>query len=474
MNANSGSGVSGRPVAPRAQALPKLLPEQRTALHQAACQWVAQAAQRKPNPATQDALGNLSEMVVHGAFVTLKRGEHLRGCCCVLGKPMPLGAATQQAAIRTVLEDQRMAPISPSELQYLDVDVTLLGPMESIAAEGADRANFIEIGKHGLVIQQGETSGLLLPSVATERNWNAVQFLQAVCRKAGLPTDAWKHSAARVLTFEGQAVSGPFDTQVLGDQPLSIPAPLTIEELNQYVQLAANNITLIAQGATPSYYVPGLPDGTVNAIILSMQWGAEGDIRQGNAIHVSVRPGIPLQSTLFQMCQSVAQILVRQRLYRSVPSWTNRSYESSLAWPTRRRPHRRRRYQRAGLRHQRSSSLCVGFMPGKSADEVLFQLRERLPPGSKYGVLHSMQFISTLQDIVATTLPVPVRGTVSRDPAVGGLFYPAEDAARRSMVEGLCRHEPERNRKHSRHGPTRRPEVQWRSCRRCMAQCRDS
>ncbi len=63
-------------------------------------------------------LGNLSDMVVHGIFVTLKRGEHLRGCCGVLGKPMALGMATSQAAFRTATEDARLAPISPSELRY--------------------------------------------------------------------------------------------------------------------------------------------------------------------------------------------------------------------------------------------------------------------------------------------------------------------------------------------------------------------
>ncbi len=69
--------------------------------------------------------------------------------------------------------------------------------MEPVTAEGQARIDAVVIGKHGLVvIQQGETSGLLLPSVATERGWNAEQFLQAVCRKAGLPTDAWKHPTA--------------------------------------------------------------------------------------------------------------------------------------------------------------------------------------------------------------------------------------------------------------------------------------
>ncbi len=130
--------------------------------------------------------------------------------------------------------------------------------MEVINATGADRAAAVEIGKHGLAIQQGETSGLLLPSVATERNWNATQFLQAVCRKAGLPTDAWKHPNARVMTFEGVAVSGPFAVAE-ADSAACCTDPLTQEQLGQYLQLAATNVALIAQGANPVTMYPNCP-----------------------------------------------------------------------------------------------------------------------------------------------------------------------------------------------------------------------
>jgi AMMECR1 domain-containing protein len=37
--------------------------------------------------------------------------------------------------------------------------------------------------------------GLLLPQVPSERNWDRFTFLDQTCRKAGLPSDAWKHGA---------------------------------------------------------------------------------------------------------------------------------------------------------------------------------------------------------------------------------------------------------------------------------------
>jgi uncharacterized protein (TIGR00296 family) len=52
-----------------------------------------------------------------------------------------------------------------------------------------------EIGRHGLVVEQGSRRGLLLPQVATEWGWTREEFLQRTCQKAGLPVDAWRHGA---------------------------------------------------------------------------------------------------------------------------------------------------------------------------------------------------------------------------------------------------------------------------------------
>ena len=44
--------------------------------------------------------------------------------------------------------------------------------------------------------------GLLLPQVATEMGWGNAEMLAAVCRKAGLPGDAWRDPATRLYIFE--------------------------------------------------------------------------------------------------------------------------------------------------------------------------------------------------------------------------------------------------------------------------------
>jgi hypothetical protein len=87
--------------------------------------------------------------------------------------------------------------VAPAEVAGLHVEVSVLS-----AIEHADAAD-IEVGRHGLIVEQGRRKGLLLPQVATERRWDRETFLAQTCRKAGLPPNAWK-SEATIYRFEAQ------------------------------------------------------------------------------------------------------------------------------------------------------------------------------------------------------------------------------------------------------------------------------
>ena len=128
-----------------------------------------------------------------GAFVTLKRGGRLRGCIGTLECRRPLADEVARVAVSAAQEDPRFSPVAPSELDDLDVEVSVLGPLEPI--DPCDPAAF-EIGAHGLVVEQGRRRGLLLPQVATEWGWDRETFLAQTCIKAGLPPDAWQRGAA--------------------------------------------------------------------------------------------------------------------------------------------------------------------------------------------------------------------------------------------------------------------------------------
>jgi hypothetical protein len=68
------------------------------------------------------------------------------------------------------------------------------------------RPDAIEIGRHGLVIDDGPRRGLLLPQVAVERGWDAQTFVSKTCVKAGLRPDAWTHTVTLSM-FEADVFS---------------------------------------------------------------------------------------------------------------------------------------------------------------------------------------------------------------------------------------------------------------------------
>jgi AmmeMemoRadiSam system protein A len=147
--------------------------------------------------ATVPAAGDFPE--ASGAFVTLKRGGRLRGCIGTLECRRPLPEEVARVAVSAALEDPRFAPLTAAELEGLDVEVSVLGPLERI--DPRDPGAF-EIGRHGLVVEQGYRRGLLLPQVATEWGWDRDEFLSQTCVKAGLPPDAWRRGAT-VYRFAG-------------------------------------------------------------------------------------------------------------------------------------------------------------------------------------------------------------------------------------------------------------------------------
>jgi AmmeMemoRadiSam system protein A len=133
-----------------------------------------------------------------GAFVTLHLAGELRGCIGHIEATDPLGSLIKRLAVAAGTTDPRFPPITPTELGQIDIEISLLGPLEPIAGP-AD----IEVGRHGLVVEMGWQRGLLLPQVASEWQWDAQAFLAHTCHKAGLPRDAWQHGA-KLFRFEAE------------------------------------------------------------------------------------------------------------------------------------------------------------------------------------------------------------------------------------------------------------------------------
>src|SRR5262249_18834292 len=116
-----------------------------------------------------------------GAFVTLHKHGDLRGCIGQIEATEPLGRVVPRCPVAACSSDPRFPPLAPEELDAIDIEISLLGPVEPIAGPQE-----IVVGRDGLIVERGWQRGLLLPQVATEWNWDAATFLAHTCRKAGL------------------------------------------------------------------------------------------------------------------------------------------------------------------------------------------------------------------------------------------------------------------------------------------------
>lgn len=131
-----------------------------------------------------------------GAFVTLTRKGELRGCIGYIQPVLPLHETIKEMAVQAAFRDPRFNPLQKSEWKDIDIEISVLSTLKQIKD-----INEIEVGVHGIFIERGGYSGLLLPQVATEHHWDRIVFLENTCYKAGLPPDAWKSSDTNIYIF---------------------------------------------------------------------------------------------------------------------------------------------------------------------------------------------------------------------------------------------------------------------------------
>jgi AmmeMemoRadiSam system protein A len=140
----------------------------------------------------------LAPDIKSGAFVSIFHGDELRGCLGRLNSQLPIARLVAQLAQAVADSDPRFDRVMPQELDDIGFEISVLTREREI--ESVDE---IEVGRHGLIVEQGTSRGLLLPQVPTEHGWDREAFLDHTCLKAGLAADAWRRGA-RIFVFEAQ------------------------------------------------------------------------------------------------------------------------------------------------------------------------------------------------------------------------------------------------------------------------------
>jgi AmmeMemoRadiSam system protein A len=174
-------------------------PEDRKELIALARQAVESAVAHLRPPRPRRTTGVLGQM--RGCFVTLTNKGALRGCIGTFQPERPLVEMIVEMG-RAAARDGRFVsnPITPAELPHLTVEVSVLSPLEQTR-----EPEKLEVGKHGIYVTSGFSSGCFLPEVATDQGWNAIEFLSYCCsHKAGLPPDAWRMPDTSVYLFTSE------------------------------------------------------------------------------------------------------------------------------------------------------------------------------------------------------------------------------------------------------------------------------
>jgi len=137
-----------------------------------------------------------------GSFVTLrlrKSGE-LRGCRGECRPVRPLMESVIRQAISSATDDSRFPSVTEEEVPRLTIRISALTPLQRIDPDQ------IVLGRHGLLIIQGQRSGLLLPEVPKRFGLRTpAEFFEALLFKAGITTRRWEEENLELHAFETEA-----------------------------------------------------------------------------------------------------------------------------------------------------------------------------------------------------------------------------------------------------------------------------
>jgi AmmeMemoRadiSam system protein A len=163
--------------------------------------WAREIIEKKlnfePEPAGPD-LGDRRGAV----FVTLKMKGHLRGCIGRFDFKALLSDSIREMVLAAAFNDYRFGPLTKNELQGLDITISVLTkprPLKSL--------DDLVLGRDGLYLTHPMGNGVLLPVVAVEQGWSALEFARYTAVKAGLRPDDWKDPRAKLMVFTAPAFS---------------------------------------------------------------------------------------------------------------------------------------------------------------------------------------------------------------------------------------------------------------------------
>ncbi len=134
-----------------------------------------------------------------GIFVTLNAEGRLRGCIGSITGRQPLYRGVIENTMNSAARDPRFSPVTPEELRGMTIEISVMSPLVKV-----QKLDEIEVGRDGLVLVNGQYSGVFLPQVPVEWNWDKTMYLEQLGRKAGLDAGAYKRKETELYRFTAQ------------------------------------------------------------------------------------------------------------------------------------------------------------------------------------------------------------------------------------------------------------------------------
>lgn len=124
-------------------------------------------------------------------FVTLTQNGDLRGCIGSLEAYRPLLDDVKANACAAAFRDTRFSPLTLAELDYTEIEVTLLSTMQPMNfSDEREALAQLRPGIDGVVLEYGRYRSTFLPQVWEQLPDSGI-FMAQLKRKAGLPVNFW-------------------------------------------------------------------------------------------------------------------------------------------------------------------------------------------------------------------------------------------------------------------------------------------
>lgn len=152
----------------------------------------------------QKSLTNSSLQQNRGTFVTLYKNNRLRGCMGNILTQNSIVKSIQLNAFRAAFKDPRFPPLTAWELKKVRIELSILSRPRPLSYKNpSGLLEKLRNTQPGVILKKDNSSATYLPQVWEElpRTQN---FLNRLCKKAGLSKHAWRKEQIQIFTYRAQ------------------------------------------------------------------------------------------------------------------------------------------------------------------------------------------------------------------------------------------------------------------------------